>query len=132
MKNIILIDDDSVSKMIFERQCFNTGLNSNIIYVASIDDAKSKIAELRRNNIQVDHIFCDIFFNNSSLTGYDFLDYYRDLYYNPSTKVHVLTSSLRSKDKIKVNKEYSWVDDYLDKGKPYDTINKMNLIKNEL
>jgi response regulator RpfG family c-di-GMP phosphodiesterase len=96
--NFVLIDDDSVFNFLGERVIKKSGLANNITLFSTAKEALIYFAESKENNSD-DIIFLDI--RMPEMDGFQFLAEFEKLDYS-GIEIHMLTSSLDERDKLKV------------------------------
>lgn len=110
INRVMLIDDDEIEQMLYERVINRSGLIENTI---SFTYAENALEYLKKpDSEQIDVIFLDI--NMPRMNGFEFLERAVDELKPHFTKLVVimLTSSLNPQDKI-IADSYSIVKDYV-------------------
>nr|WP_319399296.1 response regulator [uncultured Carboxylicivirga sp.] len=99
---VLLIDDDpfliELNKMMVEWD----GLNKYFTTATSAEEALSLISDLKhKNKPSPDYILLDL--NMPEMDGFEFMEQYKQQFYpwHSSTKIIIVTSSTREKDKQK-------------------------------
>ena len=115
---VLLIDDDpfliELNKLMIEWE----GLNEYFIAATSAEEGLSLISDLnQKKKATPDYILLDL--NMPDMDGFEFMEQYKQLFYNghTSTKVIIVTSSTRDKDKQKAL-SFPFVADYKEKPLP--------------
>ncbi|MDN5203244.1 response regulator [Fulvivirgaceae bacterium BMA10] len=113
---VMVIDDDKVNNFIFKKVITSSQIAEDIIMHYGVTDALNDINEMLENHPHdlPDLIFLDI--NMPILSGWDFLEAYKELVPKFSKKVNLFmfSSSVSSND-IERAKSYDEVEDYISK-----------------
>jgi CheY-like chemotaxis protein len=118
--NILLVDDDVAVNFLNKFILTDSGLKATISVAQHGQEA---LDVLQSTNICPDVIFLDI--NMPQLDGFGFLDRFRErVACFTSTKVYMLTSSVRESDREKAF-TYSCVADYLEKPLTEEVVKKL-------
>ncbi len=98
-KKVLLVDDDdivnSINSVIIKHAKFANQVES----INNVPGAIQLLSEAKSNGETPDVIFLDL--NMPGLDGWDFMDEYKKIGMNGSTKVIMLTSSISLKDEEK-------------------------------
>jgi len=99
LNNILIIDDDDATCLILKAILLKNDIVKTFNFCHSGAEALEFLKQCEKSQEFPEVVFVDL--NMPGMDGFEFIPFYEELFYEnqPKTKVAVVTSSMRSRDK---------------------------------